>query len=52
MNKSGHTGITWNKKAQTWIINKESKYLGCFKDIDDAIECKNKIKRKSNDTND
>ena len=39
-NISGYTGITWNKKAKMWIVNKADKYLGCFKNIEDAIKCR------------
>jgi len=40
-NKSGFTGVVWNKKSERWIVhisvNKKQAYLGSFKKKRDAI---------------
>jgi len=40
-NTSGYKGIQFNKKNKKWIAYISKKYLGSFKDIKDAIECRN-----------
>lgn len=45
-NMSGHTGVTWQKYSKGWIVHYKKKYLGWFKDINDAIECRSKFERK------
>lgn len=41
-NTSGFRGISWHKNKQAWIaqigVNGKLKYLGIFKDIEDAIK--------------
>jgi hypothetical protein len=43
-NKSGFTGVYWHKRASKWVakiyLNGKDKHLGCFTDIDDAIEAR------------
>ena len=43
-NKSGFTGVSWNKSVSKWAanikINGKYKYLGYFTDINDAIACR------------
>ena len=40
-NKSGHMGISWVKQRSLWTVyikvNKKNKWLGCYKDLDDAV---------------
>jgi len=40
-NNSGIKGVSWHKQAQKWVTdiytNKKSKYLGVFKDFDEAV---------------
>ena len=49
-NTSGHTGITWHKKAQKWQayikINNKNKYLGLYDDIQDAIKAREEAEEK------
>jgi hypothetical protein len=49
-NKSGYTGVVWSKKAKKWIvqisINKNQKYLGSFKNLDDAIKARKDAEKK------
>jgi len=46
-NTSGMRGINWNKKLKKWIASihsrKVSYYLGCYRDIDEANEARNKF---------
>jgi hypothetical protein len=41
-NKSGHKGVSWDKRKQSWLatitVNYKRIHLGNFKDIKDAIE--------------
>lgn len=43
-NKSGHTGVSWHKKANKWmaviVVNYKQKYLGLFDNIEDAISAR------------
>lgn len=43
-NKSGFNGILWVEKDKRWCVqigfNGRTKYLGYFKDIEDAIQCR------------
>ena len=43
-NSSNHKGITYNKKNNKWIsqiqFNGKNKYLGCFDNIEDAVNCR------------
>lgn len=40
-NKSGHIGVSWMKARNTWTVyvkvNKKNKWLGCYKDLTQAI---------------
>lgn len=40
-NKSGHIGVSWFKKHKAWTVyikvNKKNKWLGCYKNLNDAI---------------
>lgn len=49
-NKSGHTGVFWNKKLSKYqaYINDEGKlrHLGCFVNIDDALAARKLAERK------
>ena len=40
-NKSGHIGVSWFKLQKAWTVyvkvNKKNKWLGCYKNLDDAI---------------
>ena len=40
-NKSGHIGVSWFKKHNCWTVyvkvNKKNKWLGYFKNLDDAV---------------
>lgn len=41
INKSGFTGVHWNKRCSKWVanigVNGKNKYLGSFPDINEAI---------------
>jgi len=45
-NKSGVTGVTWNKQNQKWIviitINKERLYLGLYSSFEEAVNVRKK----------
>lgn len=47
-NKSGVPGVTWHKKIKQWQVhirvNDKSIHLGYFKELDEAIEVRNKAK--------
>ena len=49
-NKSGVTGVHWHKAQQKWAafisINKKVKYLGYFKNIEDAIKIRKEAEIK------
>jgi hypothetical protein len=50
-NKSGHTGVSWNKRDKRWYvqirINKDERiHLGCFIEIQDAISVYKKAVNK------
>jgi hypothetical protein len=40
-NKSGHIGVSWIKRHEAWTVyvkvNKKNKWLGCYKNLDDAV---------------
>ena len=40
-NKSGHIGVSWFKLQKSWTVyvkvNKKNKWLGCYKNLDDAV---------------
>jgi hypothetical protein len=40
-NKSGHIGVSWFELQKAWTVyvkvNKKNKWLGCYKNLDDAI---------------
>ena len=40
-NKSGHIGVSWFKNHSCWTVyvkvNKKNKWLGCYKNLDDAV---------------
>lgn len=48
-NASGFRGISWHKNKQAWIaqigINGKLKYLGLYKNIDDAIDARIKAEK-------
>lgn len=48
-NTSGYKGISWHKNKKAWIaqigLNGKLKYLGIFKNIDDAIEARTKAEK-------
>lgn len=37
-NKSGYHGISWFKRDGTWMVKIGKKFLGYYKDLEDAIE--------------
>ncbi len=37
-NKSGHVGVSWNKRNKKWQVVGAGKYLGIFNDLAEAIE--------------
>jgi hypothetical protein len=41
-NKSGHKGVSWNRKAMTWYafirLNGSGKFLGAFPNLEDAAQ--------------
>jgi hypothetical protein len=41
-NTSGFTGVSWNKKLEKWVVNIKIngvlKYLGCFDNIEQAVQ--------------
>ena len=49
-NKSSVTGVFWNKQNNVWQaqirINKKNIYLGCFKNINDAIKVRKEAEEK------
>jgi hypothetical protein len=49
-NKSGHTGVHYNKKANRWTVsigyNGKAKYIGCFKTIEEAVKARKEAELK------
>lgn len=49
-NTSGHTGVVWHKKPQMWVaqikIDGETKHLGIFKNLEDAIHAREEAEQK------
>lgn len=49
-NTSGHVGVTWNQKSKKWqaniVVDGEFKYLGLYKDLNDAIEARKQAEIK------
>jgi len=44
-NKSGHQGVHWNKSHSKWRVTIGRKYIGSFKDLDDAIDARRKAEK-------
>jgi len=44
---SGYSGVYWNKKVNKWMLiinyNKEQKYIGNFRNIEDAIRIRKNV---------
>lgn len=51
-NKSGVPGVTWHKKIKQWQVhirvNDKSIHLGYFKELNEAVEVRNKAKADCN----
>jgi len=51
-NTSGYCGVYFNKKSNAWFtsipLNGKNKYLGAFKDKEDAIKCRKEAEIKYN----
>lgn len=49
-NTSGHIGISWHKKSQSWqayiVIDKKFKFLGLFKNKKDAIYARSEAQKQ------
>ena len=49
-NTSGTTGVSWNKRSEKWEayirVNKKRKFLGYYKDINDAIKARKDAEQK------
>lgn len=49
-NTSGFVGISWNKRKGLWVskieVNKNSIFLGYFKDMDDAVQARKEAEDK------
>lgn len=49
-NKSGVTGVSWDKKSKKWFVNigynNKTIYLGRFDELEDAIEVRKKAEEK------
>jgi len=44
-NKSGYTGVAWDKYKNCWVAYKDRKNLGNFKDLTDAIRARKLAER-------
>lgn len=44
-NKSGYSGVSWNKKCKKWEVQFRKKYLGVFSSLEEAL----KIRRDEED---
>lgn len=51
-NTSGFTGVTWDRSRLKWTawikINRRTKYLGGFENIEDAIACRKNAEAENN----
>ena len=45
-NKSGVTGVRWNKKAEKWIAYIMRKHLGTFNSFEDAVKARKRAEQK------
>ena len=45
-NKSGVTGVRWNKEAQKWVAYIMRKHLGTFNRFEDAVKARKKAEQK------
>jgi hypothetical protein len=49
-NKSGHTGVYWNKRLQKWTVHirvdNKSYHGGCFSELESAVEARLKLSEK------
>ena len=45
-NKSGVTGVRWNKEAQKWIAYIMRKHLGTFNSFEDAVKARKRAEQK------
>ena len=45
-NKSGVTGVRWNKEAQKWVAYIMCKHLGTFNSFEDAVEARKRAEQK------
>ena len=49
-NTSGYTGVYWHKNTNKWIaritVNKKHIYLGCYDNLEEAIEVRKKAEEK------
>lgn len=49
-NKSGHIGVSWIKTHNSWTVyvavNKKNKWLGYYKNLDDAITARKEAEKK------
>lgn len=49
-NKSGHSGVVWNKKLSKWVariaVNKTRTHLGVFENLEMAIEARKQAEMK------
>ena len=45
-NKSGVTGVRWNKEAQKWIAYIMRKHLGTFNNFEDAVKARKRAEQK------
>lgn len=45
-NKSGCTGVYWNKDRNKWIVQIKCKHIGCFTNYDDAVKARKEAEIK------
>ena len=45
-NKSGVTGVRWNKEAQKWVAYIMCKHLGTFNSFEDAVKARKRAEQK------